>query len=463
MASDVIFLEYVDGSGTNISVSTQFVDTDFIADSNTTIEADIQSLVSGIACVFGARDEVSASDPTSFTLFVINSTQYRADRFGTSKSVTSTPLLRHTLRVGPDGFFIDDVSQATFPSTTSETNRNMYLVSNNTPDRQPDGRASLRVYGFKIWDGDTLVRDYRPARVDATAGLYDLIRGIFQPSDGPSQFTAGPDQSYPVTWISDGQVVKSGYYMEGDVLTPPDISKEGFTLEWTDQTGAIVDFSDYTMPGGSMTFTAVWTRILIPIETVVPVFVGLSPNPVECRGSFLISAGFRTIVVQDYTIPASAWKGAGPYYADISVQVANEEELISYVADFATLGQRVAEYNAILTAEENGTGVMRFWATSVRPAVDIPIKIITGMFTYADTETIQPDQWQGEGPWTCTIDMGHEVRTALCAMTDGMTAEEARAYIDAGIHVAGVSGNTVTLRAMLSKPTIAIKVGVLSE
>lgn len=199
------------------------------------------------------------------------------------------------------------------------------------------------------------------------------------------------------------------------------------------------------------------------ISSIAVSFVGLEPNPVGVRESFLIQAAFRIIDVGEYTIPATAWKGTGPYYADISVPLTGKDELIAYVADFATLDQRVAEYNALLRAEENGTGVMRFWATSVKPRVDIPIKVITGMFSNAEAVTVQPSQWQGSGPWTCTLDMGHQVRTASCAMTDGMTAEEARAFIDAGIHVSGVSGNTVTLRAMLSKPSTAIKVGVLSE
>ena len=199
------------------------------------------------------------------------------------------------------------------------------------------------------------------------------------------------------------------------------------------------------------------------ISSIAVSFVGLEPNPVGVRESFLIQAAFRVIDVGEYTIPATSWKGTGPYYADVSVPLAGKEELVAYVADFATLDQRVAEYNALLKAEENGTGVMRFWATSIKPKADIPIKVITGMFSNAEAVTVQPSQWQGSGPWTCTLDMGHQVRTASCAMTDGMTAEEAQAYIDAGIHVAGVSGNTVTLRAMLSKPPMAIKVGVLSE
>lgn len=199
------------------------------------------------------------------------------------------------------------------------------------------------------------------------------------------------------------------------------------------------------------------------ISSIRVSFVGLEPNPVGVKESFLIQASLRVVDVGEYTIPATSWQGTGPYYADVSVPLAGSEELIAYVADFATLDQRIAEYNALLKAEENGTGVMRFWATSVKPTADIPIKVITGMFNNAEAVTVQSSQWQGEGPWTCTLDMGHEVRTATCAMADGMSAEEAQAFIDAGIHVAGVSGNTVTLRAMLSKPAIAIKVGVLSE
>lgn len=199
------------------------------------------------------------------------------------------------------------------------------------------------------------------------------------------------------------------------------------------------------------------------IEVLVPVFIGLNPNPIECGESFLISAGFKSITVQDYTIPASAWKGTGPYYVDLSIQVANEDELMAYVADFATLEQRVAEYNALIQARENGTGIIRFWAVSVKPKVDIPVKVITGMFSNTDVVNIQPGQWQGSGPWTCSLNLEHEVRTATCAMPDGLTTEQARTFIDAGLHVAGVSGNTVTLRAMLEKPNVDVRIGILSE
>lgn len=199
------------------------------------------------------------------------------------------------------------------------------------------------------------------------------------------------------------------------------------------------------------------------ISTIRLAYVGLEPNPIGVNESYLVQAAFRVVDVGEYTIPATAWKGTGPYYADMSIPLAGSEELIAYVADFATLEQRAAEYNALIQAKEGGTGIIRFWAISIKPKVDIPIKVITGMFSNTDVVNIPMSSWQGSGPWTCSVDLGHEIKTATCAMPDGLTAEQARAFMDAGIHVAGVSGNSVTLRAMLERPSMDIRVGILSE
>ena len=199
------------------------------------------------------------------------------------------------------------------------------------------------------------------------------------------------------------------------------------------------------------------------ISTIRLAYVGLEPNPIGVNESFLVQAAFRVVDVGEYTIPVTAWKGTGPYYADVSIPLADREELIAYVADFATLEQRAAEYNAIIQAKEGGTGVMRFWATSLKPTVDIPIQVISGMFSNVDVVDIPESSWQGSGPWICSVDLGHEVRTATCAMPDGLTKEQAEAYIESGIHVSGVSGNSVTLRAMLDRPNMDVRVGILSE
>ena len=43
--------------------------------------------------------------------------------------------------------------------------------------------ASVRIYGMKIWNGATLVRDYVPRVVDNVEGLYDTVNGTFAIAD----------------------------------------------------------------------------------------------------------------------------------------------------------------------------------------------------------------------------------------------------------------------------------------
>lgn len=48
----------------------------------------------------------------------------------------------------------------------------------------------LKVYSCKIYDGETLIRDFVPCyrKSDEVAGLYDLVNGVFYTSDGKGDF-----------------------------------------------------------------------------------------------------------------------------------------------------------------------------------------------------------------------------------------------------------------------------------
>ena len=52
--------------------------------------------------------------------------------------------------------------------------------------------SKVRLYSFKIWKGDELVRDFVPARdASGTAGMYDLVTWKFFGNDGTGVFNAG--------------------------------------------------------------------------------------------------------------------------------------------------------------------------------------------------------------------------------------------------------------------------------
>lgn len=191
-------------------------------------------------------------------------------------------------------------------------------------------------------------------------------------------------------------------------------------------------------------------------------FIGLSPNPVNARGSVLLSVRFKQVETGRYVVPASAWRGNGPWYADLAVPI-TERDSVAYVSEEATIEERQSEYNSILKVEDGGSGVVRVWALRSRPTTGIPISVINGMFSHIDEMTIPSSQWSGAGPWTCNVYLSHPVRSALCGMTSTSSAAEARIYISAGVHVSGVSDTKVVLRAMHEKPTSTMRLGILSE
>ena len=64
--------------------------------------------------------------------------------------------------------------------TSTTTLRLFGNVTTNATGAAVLGRpASVRIFGAKIWNGNTLVRDYEPRLVDNVEGLYDTVNGTF--------------------------------------------------------------------------------------------------------------------------------------------------------------------------------------------------------------------------------------------------------------------------------------------
>ena len=85
------------------------------------------------------------------------------------------------------------------------------------------GYGKGRIYELKIWEGNTLIRDYVPAKNSSgVAGLLDLVDNSWHPSSTSTQFKAGPEipQGFPtseycqVEWLesTDTQYIQTDYY-----------------------------------------------------------------------------------------------------------------------------------------------------------------------------------------------------------------------------------------------------------
>lgn len=94
-------------------------------------------------------------------------------------------------KVSIDGF--PDVTKSFSASAMSgDANTRIFLFARGNAGNY-DRCAKCRIYRAKIWDSDTLVRDFVPAlrNADDVIGMYDIVNSVFYTNDGTGVFTGG--------------------------------------------------------------------------------------------------------------------------------------------------------------------------------------------------------------------------------------------------------------------------------
>ena len=63
----------------------------------------------------------------------------------------------------------------------------------------PQSQALLKIYSLKVWDNDTLIRNFIPVyrKIDSVIGLYDTIEGKFYTNAGTGTFLKGGNVNAP--------------------------------------------------------------------------------------------------------------------------------------------------------------------------------------------------------------------------------------------------------------------------
>ncbi len=169
------------------------------------------------------------------------------------------------------------------------------------------------------------------------------------------------------------------------------------------------------------------------------------------------------LVTAHATLFASGWQGSGPFYYDLTMPAVHPtRDAIAYVDHNATVEQRVAEVNAILRPVVISDRTVRIYALSLRPKVNIPIKVTVGMMKMSETISLNTS-WSGSGPWTkeVTLSEPESIADAVVGTCDSTTNAMAEEITKCGICVSGISGTTLTLTALFSKPSIALTMGVI--
>ena len=180
-SSDYYPLKYIESSGT------QWINTGFTPNQSSAISIDVQCFGkhSTHAALCSARPTSSTSTNT-IMIFLSSGTVWNVDRGGTASNRTAFSTVSLTDRITVDlnkhhvSFNKGEVVKNFSATETFTCGGPLTLLYDYSHSQYP---MKARLYGCKVWDDDTLVRDLVPAlRIsDNMAGLYDKVNSIFYP------------------------------------------------------------------------------------------------------------------------------------------------------------------------------------------------------------------------------------------------------------------------------------------
>jgi hypothetical protein len=142
--------------------------------------------------VFGSKDSNSATASNQFALYRDSSTTIRTDYFGTNKSLSlSDASLRTVVDFNRNvvSLFGSTITNTSVDSGSCTNTLYLFALMSAGTIKYP---GTFKMYSCKIYDDDTLVRDYVPAKdLSGNVGLYDQVNSTFTISATSTNFIAG--------------------------------------------------------------------------------------------------------------------------------------------------------------------------------------------------------------------------------------------------------------------------------
>ena len=211
-------VDYIESHGN------EYINTGVNPTFNTEVELEFMSTnVTGSGFIYGSRISNNNNSHT-FILFP-NSKDYYPQfaNDGTVVHMADThPELaeyntRYKVKNGKDGFYVNDVLVKQYSQTQLESSYPMYIFGLNVAGNLESRTARARIYKFKIYENDILIRDYVPCyrNSDNEVGLYDIVNNVFYTKQGTGAFTYGatvtvpnPDFEIPIEVVTGNNVIK---------------------------------------------------------------------------------------------------------------------------------------------------------------------------------------------------------------------------------------------------------------
>ena len=185
-------LSYIESTGT------QYINTGFKPNNNTRVVMDFENsgdysaMTTSLCPLLGARN---GSSSAVFALWIGTKTYPQYGNVAYNKNGNFTVNLNSRL-IYDFNKNIAKIGESSITCTTAtfSTNYNLYLLAMNNYGTIDSRHPSGKLYSSKIYDNDTIVRDFVPCKnASGVAGLYDLVNGQFYTNEGTGVFGCGTE------------------------------------------------------------------------------------------------------------------------------------------------------------------------------------------------------------------------------------------------------------------------------
>lgn len=163
-----------------------YINTNWIKTTNFTIYIHYKTMDSNTSSytpIFGGRKSVNSSD--GIVIWRANSSMFRIDIGSILKTVSFSSYGEHEIELkvnSPNVVFKVDSNQTSWTCSVIPGTLTSYLGNVNTNGSKDSRTGDYQIYRCKIWEGDSLVRDYVPS---VNNGQY-----IFRDNVGYDAYTA---------------------------------------------------------------------------------------------------------------------------------------------------------------------------------------------------------------------------------------------------------------------------------
>ena len=184
-------VEYIQSDGA------QYIDTGFKPNQDTRVIGDMQFMTNTSdkeSALFGYRVAVNSQQ---YNFYQYNGTMRspynNSVGYKTTLSTGKISIDKNKNVTSVNGVVTSNVSYASF-----QCSGNMYLFGLNLNGSLSATQGGRRIYTCKIYDNDTLIRDFIPCKnPDGVIGMYDIVNSKFYQNSGSDEFVAG-DEVGPV-------------------------------------------------------------------------------------------------------------------------------------------------------------------------------------------------------------------------------------------------------------------------